>query len=156
MESVLVLTLIVITDTTQQLTGQYNQQSTNQLGKKWDITPPCRQRLQEKSTTTLICFISSFLRWKPPITTNQQQNTQKREMWYYKTCNCLFQKAKCKLLKKHENGKEHYLTYACSPCFLMLLVWRGWRRNFNFQSGCWDFTDALMGEGWIEKSMSCW
>ena len=27
----------------------------------------------------------------------------------------------------------------------MLLAWRGWRWEFNFQSGGWDFTDALMG-----------
>ena len=118
---------IVMTDTTQQLTRQLTQQSTNQLGQKWDIKPPCRQRLQEKSTTTLISFISSFLKWKPPIIKNQQQNTQKREMWYYRGGNCLYQKTKCKLLKKHENGKKHYLTYARSPCFLMLLVWRGQR-----------------------------
>jgi hypothetical protein len=29
--------------------------------------------------------------------------------------------------------------------------------EFNFQSGGWDFTDALIGGGgWIEKSMSSW
>lgn len=52
------------------------------VGKKWDITPPCRQRLQEKSITTLFCFISFFLRWKPRVTTSQQQKTHKREVWY--------------------------------------------------------------------------
>ena len=52
--------------------------------------------------------------------------------------------------------EPYYLTYAHSPCILMLLVWRGQRWNFDFQSGGWEFTDALRRGMWNEKNMSCW
>ena len=50
--------------------------------------------------------------------------------------------------KKYENGKEHYIAFAQSPCFLLFLVYveRG-----TVSSGDGDITDTLRGDLWIEK-----
>jgi hypothetical protein len=87
---------------------------------------------QGSPTATLICFISSFPRWKPWIATNQAHKMRDMTWGRGQLFNSTINSARC--WKKCKNRIENYLMCPW-PCFLLMLVWGGWQYHLGFSLG---------------------